>query len=159
MAKAGGGAIASDRSSADLKAAKMLRRPRCQRREHRPRTHHHRDGNAVRKILPMAPTVERHKIITSHQPHETQRRKPLLQSRDRIDRVPRVDLRFDIGHANTRRMSCDPARACKALVQRSHSMDGFQRILRRHKPPDIIETKAFQRDIADMQMTFMRRIE
>ena len=47
----------------------------------------------------------------------------------------------------------------QSFRQRRHAPDRFQRVLRRNQPPDLVEIQMLQRQIADVHMAAMGRVE
>src|ERR1700712_882965 len=70
----------------------------------------------------------------------------------------RAEIVLDVHHDDAR-MARHEAGTAHAVAQARHALRRFQRILRRHQPPDLVEAEPLQRHLADMHMAFMRRIE
>src|SRR5579862_5545786 len=85
-------------------------RPCCQRCERCPGSQDDCDRKSLCQTLPVAPTMERQKIIASHQPYKKNVREALLQSHHGVDRVTRPQLSLDVGYAQTRMPSNNLAR-------------------------------------------------
>ena len=66
---------------------------------------------------------------------------------------------FDIAHADPRVTGRDPPRLRQPFDERRHAGDRLQRVLRRDHPPDLVEAEAAQRQLAEMQVTLMSRVE
>src|SRR5579862_2328172 len=85
--------------------------------------------------------------------------KALLQPHHGIDCEARSHLSFDVGHTQMRISSGQLTRGGHPLLKRRHVGSGLQRVLRRDKPPYVMEAEALQCDLTRMHMTFMGRIE
>ena len=97
-------------------------------------------------------------IVGAHQPDEMLARMDRTERYDGVGGVASRELRFDREHANAR-IAGEGVGSSEAPRQGRHSGRGFQRILRRDEPPDLVEIQALQRFEADMAMTLMRGVE
>src|ERR1051325_1099536 len=110
-------------------------------------------------LLPTQPIWELHEVIATHQPDETRPRKAPPQRLYGVRGVGGAELGFDIADPDSAVGGGDFPGLLQPLGERRHPGDRFERVLRRHQPPDFIEIEPLQRLAADMQVPAMRRIE
>lgn len=118
----------------------------------------YRNGKRLEDILPAAPVLEIGQIVGAHNPDEAMARMAAAQTCDGVRAVRAVPAPFAIAHPN-RRVAGEAPRRGQTLFERRHAAFRFKRILRRHQPPQFIQTEPFDGLKADMKMAFMRRIE
>src|SRR5689334_25382611 len=116
------------------------------------------DGNTLGESGPTVPAPKDVEIVAAHEPDEFESRKTLLQSLQRVERVVRMKIVLEV-HDDDPRMTGDQFGVADAIMQRRHSGDRLQGILRSDEPPDVIEPETFQRHFADMAMTFVGGVE
>src|SRR6185312_4787766 len=114
----------------------------------------HGDGHARGDILPAAPAAEDLEIVAAHQPGEIELWEAALQRLERIDGVLRAQSALDVHHDDARVARYRPG-VNDAVGERSQPGAAFERILRRHQPPHVVEAEALERDFTDVPMTFM----
>jgi len=116
------------------------------------------DRNATDELEPAPPTRQLFQDVSPHQPHEAHPRKQPQQAAQCVDGVARAEHRLDRAgdHAPTVR---DAARGCQPLHERRHAALRLQRIAGRHQQPDLIEPQPLPRQIDDVAMPGVRRIE
>ena len=102
--------------------------------------------------------MELRQIILAHQPDEAAFRVKPLQRADRVERVARLQLRFDIRRTDGGTARHRPRRR-KTHGQRCHAPGGFERIARRHQPPRLVEPQCIDRGERDPAMAAVRGIE
>src|ERR1700722_1705796 len=106
----------------------------------------------------MTPQMELAKVVGAHDPDEMDARRSALEPAQRVKGEARAYLRLDVGDHNAR-PDVEPARRLDAGVERRQASQRFQRIGRRHQPPDAVEREPAQRKPGGERMSLMRRIE
>lgn len=117
-----------------------------------------REGNAAREFKPATPTRKLLQNIGAHQPDEVRAREPQQQSAQRVDGVVSAKRRLYCAGDNAAPVR-DAARGGQALAERRHAALRLQRIARRDQQPNLIEPQPSPRNLDDMAMPAMRRIE
>jgi len=84
--------------------------------------------------------------------------KALLQGVDGIDGEDGAEISFDIGYDEPRIIG-NGAGGLHALGKRRHTIRCFQRILRRHHPPDLVEGEPVEGDTGDVPVAVVGGIE
>ena len=97
-------------------------------------------------------------VVGAHQPDEGVARKAAGQRGERIGGIAGAEPALDVGDADAP-VPGDGARAVEPARQLGHSGAGFQRVLRRHQPPHLVEREALERQERDVAVPVMRRIE
>jgi hypothetical protein len=118
----------------------------------------HSDWNAANKLHPPTPARQLQQDIGSGQPDEAYPREPPQQQAQCIDRIARTPNRLDPAGDDTPSVG-DAARRCKPLGEWRHAALWLQGIARRYQKPDLIELQPALRQVDDVSMTGMRRIE
>ena len=104
------------------------------------------------------PLVDLRQDIGAHQPDKSDVRKAAFKGVDGINRIVCTELMFEIGDlyiGAVRELLC----RLEQLVPRCHARPRFQGVLRRDKPPYLVEGKPPERQPTDMQMAAMGRVE
>jgi hypothetical protein len=116
------------------------------------------NGNAREDLVPMLPVADLRQVVSTHQPYETPAREDSLQFLYCIHRVSGAERRFEVENPDPR-IGADAPRGGDARLERRHAALRLQRILRRNKPPHLVEPEPLQRFEADVQVTGMGGIE
>src|SRR5262249_16215971 len=109
--------------------------------------------------LPAAPAAELFQIVAAHQPDEIELGKTPLQGLHGVDCVDRVKRLFQRTHMDARFMRRDLPGALKPRRQGCHAGAILEWIAGADQPPDGIEMQAFERRLADIEMSGMGGIE
>ena len=118
------------------------------------------DGDRQRRedLPPVQPAMELGEAVGAHQPDEADTGIAHAQERQRSDAEMTGEPGLERRHANAivlfHGLALRPA-----FAEKGKSAVRLQRIARRHDPPDGIETKAAKRDLADLPVALVRRIE
>jgi len=116
------------------------------------------EGNTARNIQPATPARQLYQNVGAHQPDEARTRELPQQTPQRIDSVACAERDLDRACHNASSVR-DGARGCHTLAERRHPALRLQRIAWRNQQPHLIEPKTPSREIDDVTMTRMRRIE
>ncbi len=107
---------------------------------------------------PLPPMVNLFQIIGPHQPNKFGAWKSFVQCRQCIGSIARADPGFEIGDFDLA-VTGDSFGIAQSHRKRGHTARGFQRILRRDKPPNLVQIQTLQGFEADVTMTPMGRVE
>src|SRR5215475_14168225 len=118
----------------------------------------HRDRDHGGNAPPPLPAVEAAQIVRAHDPDEAHARTVAAQIGDGLIGIPRADLRFQVADVDAR-MVHERLGGDDALCERRKPAGVFERIARRHQPPDPVEIEALHGDQAGAEMRLVRRIE
>ncbi len=113
----------------------------------------------LQNIFPAVPEMEAECVVHSGHEHKVCLWKIALYSRQRIPGSIHAQPAFKIGHKDVRFLLHDPAAQIHSVRIRHQALALFKRIMRCYKPPYEIKAKRLKRYAADMDVTFMRRIE
>ena len=102
--------------------------------------------------------VEPGEAIGAHQPDEVDAPMPGTQKRQRACREGARQLGLEGRHLDTG-VLLDGFAARKAFTERRQRPRRFQRVARRHHPPDGIEAETLQRNLADQPVRRVRWVE
>jgi hypothetical protein len=122
------------------------------------RTGKNRNGSELEDPRPTFPSADLLQVVGAHQPDESRRREAFLQGRQSIRRVTAAERGLDIRNPDMR-MLRDGGGLRQPFRERRHARDRLQRVLRRDQPPDLVQVQMLQRQIADVQMAAMGRVE
>jgi hypothetical protein len=142
----------------DLKRRQRSAGMAAERTQRRPWTIHHGDRRKPGDVPPAPPQMKLAQIVGAHDPHKTNARRPFDQPGDRIMGEARADLRLKACHSDAR-IARHRARGFDAKRQGRQSVNGLERIARRHQPPQSVELESPQRQPRDKQMAVMRWVE
>lgn len=122
------------------------------------RTRDNRNRNHCRNPPPVAPAVELAEIIRAHDPNEPPFGITANQIGECVGCKARAHLGFDVRRFDDAPPRHFPRRS-EAGREGGHAFNWFQRIARRHQPPDVIQPQRVSDKQADPPMPAMRRIK
>lgn len=97
-------------------------------------------------------------IVGAHQPDEVAVRKPSSKLGEGIGGVAGAEPGLEVCDGDPG-VPHQGARTGEARLERGHALDGLQRVLRRHQPPDFGQVQALQGLEADVQVAAVGGIE
>lgn len=116
------------------------------------------NGNEVEQHPPRSPCRQLQEIVRADQPYEIAVSVP-FQPFNRIHGILCADLLFQVRDTDFRMAGGDGPRRGHARRQIRHTGSGFQGILRRNQPPDLIQAKPPNGFQADRPVPLMGGIE
>jgi hypothetical protein len=116
------------------------------------------EGNMAHNLQPATPARQLLQNVGTHQPDETHTRKLPQQVPQRIDRIACAECGLDCACHDAASVR-DGTRGCHALGKRRHPALRLQRVAGRNQQPYLIEPQAPSREVDDVAMPRMRRIE
>ncbi len=119
------------------------------------RQHPHRHPR--HDLLPVFPTVKLRQIVRPHQPDKPRLRAFVLQYRQRLRGVACANMALKITDMHAWMVHDLPRR--RHAPRQLGRPTILKRIARAHQPPDLIQSKPFERLFGDMHMSRMRRIK
>jgi len=136
----------------------MPRRDPGRRRKSIRRSAENCNGHGCKNCAPVPPAGNLGQIVRPHQPDKAITWKNTPQGAKRINRVAGFKLRFKIRHPDAGVPGNGPGTG-HAICQRRHAFFRLQWILRRNKPPHLIEGQGLHGKQADMAVPIMGRVE
>ena len=124
-----------------------------------PRTPKYCNGNSIKNSRPAMPAMNLQQVVGPHQPHETRPGLGPRQGRQGISSIAGPTDLFKIADPDPGLCRCHVFCRRHPACEFRHAVGRFQRILRRHQPPHLVEPKAPQRHPADIQVPLMRRVK
>ena len=153
--------------AANRAASRSGTRKRRKRRAGRARDRLQRRAGAVddgdrRKLgdqSPAPPEMKLAQVVGAHDPDETDARRAAPEPRQRVIGVTRDSICASMSLTTTRGPTIEPARGLDARLKRRKPGQRFQRIARRHQPPDAVERESVQGEAGDQRVPLVGRIE
>jgi len=121
-------------------------------------TRQHRNLRCAGNPLPAAPVRKLLKIIRPHQPDEAGAGKPPAQRAQCVHRVARAEMALDVSRQDAPAIG-DGACTGQSGGERRHAGGRFQRIAGRDEQPDLVQPEPLQRELGDMAVAGMGRVE
>ena len=99
-------------------------------------------------------------VVATHEPDKPQPRKPATQDLQGVSGVVRpAQPIFEIADDDAPVPGGGLPRLLEPDRKGRHAGNRFQRVLRRHQPPHLVEIKPFESGQGQMQVTAMSRVE
>lgn len=117
-----------------------------------------REGKQALQFAPFVPAVKFIGNVGSRKPDKIRRGKTGLQGLDRVIGADGSQITFQIGHKNAG-IGHQLAAMGDAGRQVGQVAFVFERIARRHQPPDSIQPQIFHGNVRGMNMTGMGRVK